>query len=309
MDNQARPVTHYMSSKGPKPIAELPYPYLRNAAEKLRREGDPARAAELAAMDARLAEEEEAAPAPPPIGDNGPPLVKTYAEVKEEIDDLFEEAKNWLDGQPIETQGQADAVSKLLGMLRAAEKAADEARKLENIPFDTGKAAVQAKFAPLIADTKAMRGKTVVAAAACLAALDPWLKKLDEEHQAQVAAAAATAAAAIEVAQVAAATADGARIDDAEEVEDLIQAAKGAQKNFQVLEAGRARVGGGEFRATLLRDNWVPHLEDGDAALAHYWKMRRADVEACLLTLAGQDIRAGKRTIPGFEVRNEKKAA
>ena len=33
-------VTHYQSSKGPKPIADMPLPYLTNAIEKMRRDGE-----------------------------------------------------------------------------------------------------------------------------------------------------------------------------------------------------------------------------------------------------------------------------
>lgn len=50
------PVTIYQSSKGPRVIAELPFPYLCNALAKLEREGfEPERAAEVEALRARKA--------------------------------------------------------------------------------------------------------------------------------------------------------------------------------------------------------------------------------------------------------------
>jgi hypothetical protein len=98
---------------------------------------------------------------------------------------LFEEAKNWLDGEPIATQGQADMVQKLLRDIQAAEKEADERRTTENEPFDAGKAEVQARYAPLIANTKTTKGLTVLAVDACKKALAPWLIKIDNENRAK----------------------------------------------------------------------------------------------------------------------------
>ena len=50
----------------------------------------------------------------------------------------------------------------------------------ENEPFDL-KAEVQARYAPLIGNTKAVKGKTVLAADACKAALAPWLMAVEAE--------------------------------------------------------------------------------------------------------------------------------
>src|SRR5690606_8455892 len=45
-----------------------------------------------------------------------------FDEVSGKIRDLYEEAHNWLDGEPIASQEQADAVQKLMRMIQAAEK-------------------------------------------------------------------------------------------------------------------------------------------------------------------------------------------
>jgi hypothetical protein len=47
---------------------------------------------------------------------------------KEEVDDLLLEARNYLDGEPIANEEQANAVSSLLNRLRRVAKDADEAR-------------------------------------------------------------------------------------------------------------------------------------------------------------------------------------
>ena len=57
---------------------------------------------------------------PPPAGHNQPP--KTPFEAAEDrIDTLHIEAINWFDGEAIENQGQADAVSKLVDDFRKAK--------------------------------------------------------------------------------------------------------------------------------------------------------------------------------------------
>jgi hypothetical protein len=321
MNEPARLVTHYNSSKGPKLISALAPPYLANAIAKLERDGYPAdRTAEVAAMKSRLVELEAmasdedriAATTPaatiPTIGHNNPPSAPTtYAEAKARIDDLYGEAKNWADGQPIATQAQADAVSRLKGMIAEAEKQAEALRKIEAKAFDDGKAEVQTRYMPLIGDKG--RGLTDKATTALQRLLTPWLLKLDAEVQARRVEAERVAQAAIEAAQVIAAAADMARLDDAEVVEEAVQEAKTAIRKVKAADNDRARVGGGEYRSTLLKNNWVATLEDGDIALSHYWKMQRGACEAFLADLAAKDLRVGKRTIPGFVVDNQKRAA
>src|SRR3546814_8195285 len=79
----------------------------------------------------------------PKIGHNNPP--SPFDDIKAEIEALHEEARGWLDGEPVASQGQADALDKLKGMIRDAEKKAENLRKAEVKPFDDGKAAVQAR--------------------------------------------------------------------------------------------------------------------------------------------------------------------
>lgn len=233
-------------------------------------------------------------------GANNPPA-DPFDAIKVHIEDLYLEARNWLDGEPITTQAQADEVGRLLDMIREAEKAADEVRKELNKPFDEGKAAVQAKFAPLIADTKAVRGKTVLASEACKAALAPW--RQEQERLRQEAAAEARRVA-DEAARVAAEAARSAAADDlaAQEVADAaIRQAEQAQK--VAAKADKAASTG-----TGLRSYWSPTLTDGVVAARHYWTTNREGMEAALMALARADVQAGKRTIPGFDVVEDRRA-
>src|SRR5688500_5432459 len=68
----------------------------------------------------------------------------------EEIDDLMLEARNYLDGNPIENEDQATAVSAILNRARRIAKDADETRKVEKRPHDDAARSVQAKWVPII---------------------------------------------------------------------------------------------------------------------------------------------------------------
>lgn len=232
------------------------------------------------------------------MGHNNPP--DTFGAIKAHIEDLYAEARNFLDGEPITTQGQADAVADLLDQIRQAEKAADEARKEENRPFDEGKAAVQAKYAPLISDTKAVRGMTVLAAEACKRALEPWRQEQERirREAAEKARREAEEAAAKAAEAMRAASADLAAREAAEAaLRDADKAAKVASKADKAATTG-----------TGLRSYWTPRLVDGTAAARHYWQTDRAACEEFFLSLANRDCRQGRRTIPGFEVIEERRA-
>jgi hypothetical protein len=236
------------------------------------------------------------------IGHNRPPVDEpTPFEMSEvEIGDLYAEAKNWLDGEPVTTQAQADGISKLIDDLRKAGNLADERRKTENVPFDEGKAEVQARYAPLIADTKAMTGKVPLGIETAKKALQPWLKMLEDEKRAQAEAARKAAEDAARKAQEALAAARKA--DDlaaSEQAETLFQEAQKAEAVAVKAENSKAHATGGT-RAMGLRSVWRAEMTNGRDAAAHYWSTRRADVDAFFQGLADADVRAGKREIPGF---------
>lgn len=239
------------------------------------------------------------------IGHNNPPveIESTPFEMSEvEIGDLYAEAKGFLDGEPINSQEMADAVSKLIDDLRKAAKRADERRVEENRPFDEGKAAVQAKYAPLIADTKTVKGKAVLAMEIAKKALAPWLQKLEDEKRAAAAAARAAAEEAERKAREAlAATKASEDLAAREAAEAMARQAQAAEAAATKAENDKAHAKGGA-RAMGLRSVWRAEMVDGRAAAAHYWTTRREDVDAFFQGLADADVRAGKRTIPGFNI-------
>lgn len=243
------------------------------------------------------------------IGDNNPPEKTPFEVVSERIDDLWTEAQNWLDGSKVESEGDAEAVSKLLDMFRKAAKEADDARKDEVKPLDEAKAEIQAKYAPLIADTKAVKGRTVLAIEACKKALAPWLAKKEAEQRAAAEAARKEAEEKQRVAREAMAKAREADdLAQREEAERALQEAKRADQAASRAEKAKAHVAGGA-RAVGLRKSYVPELTDGVAAARHYWTTRRADMEAFLLDQARKDVATGVREIPGFTINEIKGVA
>lgn len=241
------------------------------------------------------------------IGHNNPPEPTPFEAIKVHIDDLMTEAKNWCDGQPIESQDQADLVARLKDDFLAAQRAADEARKKENEPFDEGKARVQAKYAPLIADTKTVRGVTVIAVEALRATLQPWLKKLDDEQKAAAEEARRLAQEAADKAAEAMRQAEVSDLGAREEAEALVAEANRAGSAAKAAENARP-LARGEGRATGLRSYWTPVLDDPRAALVHYVSARPEQIKSFLCQLAMADVSAGKRQIPGFTVKEDKRA-
>lgn len=221
-------------------------------------------------------------------GHNSPP---PFELLKQEIEDLYEEAKNWADGEPIASQVVHDEVDKLYTMIHDAGKRADEARVAENKPFDDGKAAVQEKYAPLIADTKKVKGKVVLAKDALASILLPWRRKVQEEKARIAAEAKAEADRLAAIAREAMAASAG-NLAAREEAEVLVKEAAAVERFAKAATKG----------PTGLRTVWVATLEDEASALD--WAYARAPNEFRALCQSHADavVRAGMRSVPGFKI-------
>lgn len=236
------------------------------------------------------------------IGDNNPPEPTPFEQSAQEIEELYVEAEGWLDGVKIETKGQADGISLLMDLIRTAEKKAEERRKAEAKPFDDGKAEVQARYNPLIQKDK---GKCALALAACKAALKPWLEKLDAEQREIARKAREEADRQREEAQAALRASQADNLAERAAAEARLREADRAEREAKNAEKQKAHAEGGR-RAVGLRTTYRPELIDARAAAAHYWSHARREMEEFLLQLAKEDVRAGTRTIPGFNVIEER---
>ena len=66
------------------------------------------------------------------------------------IEDLFDAARNWLDGQPVTDKKQADIVNKFVSDVRSAKTACNDAHKEEVAYWNDGKSEVQRRYNPLL---------------------------------------------------------------------------------------------------------------------------------------------------------------
>jgi hypothetical protein len=234
------------------------------------------------------------------IGHNNPPEPTPFERVSTRISDLMGEARNWLDGAGVNSQAEADAIAKLLNDIRLASKEAEEARKAEAKPFDDGKAAVQARYKPLLssADT---------AADTCKLALKPYLEKVEAEKRAAAEAARKEAEEKAEAARKAMAEANRLDVAARQRAEELAAEAKAAERAASKAENDKAS-GKGGARAVTLRSVWRAVLMDRKEAARHFWTHYPEGFDATLSDMAAQAIRSGARAIPGFDVIEEKVA-
>jgi hypothetical protein len=193
---------------------------------------------------------------------------------KEEVDDLLLEARNYLDGDPIANEQQAEAVSSLLNRLRRVSKDADAARATEKRPHDDAAKAVQAKWKPLI-------DKADLAATTAKQALAPWLQQVEDKLRAEAEAARIEADRLAQVAREAREGASG-NLEAAEDAERLLKVAAGAEKFAAQADRARPLATGGE-RAIGLVDKFTPELTDSCAALKHYREHQPDALKAWLL--------------------------
>jgi hypothetical protein len=212
---------------------------------------------------------------------------------KEEVDDLLLEARNYLDGEPIANEQQAEAVSSLLNRLRRVAKDADIARAEEKKPFDEKAKAVQVKWKPIIE-------KAELASTTAKQALAPWLQKIDAANQRAADLAAQEAARLAQIAATAHREASG-NLSATEDAERLLKASLAAAKDAARASKQKAHAKGGE-RAIGLRSVWTPTLTDSCAALRFYREHQPEALKQWLVDQAEKDVRAGARSIPGFEV-------
>lgn len=235
-----------------------------------------------------------------PMGHNGGPELSPYERIRDQIQDLFDEAKNWADGEPIATQAQHDEVEKLYDALHEAGNEADKARKEEAKPFDDAKAEVQDRYNKLIGNTKAVKGKVVLGKEALGALLTPWRNKIAAEKEAAARAAREEADRIARQAQEAIRASAG-NLEEREKAEELLAEAKLVERDAK--RADKAATTG-----TGLRTVWHCQIVDTSAALD--WAYNRApdQFHALVQSMAEGVVRGGMRAVPGFKVWDERVA-
>ncbi len=228
------------------------------------------------------------------LGHNNPPAFEAFSMA---LDDAYSTAKDFLDGAPIENQGQADAVGRIVAETKKLRKDADAARAEEKRPHDEAAKAVQAKWKPLLD-----RAETIIEAAqrplttylAKLAAQQAEAERIareEAERKAQEAIAAARKA---------------ESMDDLEHAKALQDEADKAAKEAAKAGRAKAHVAGGE-RAIGLRSYKVATVTDRRAALNWIAKHDPAALTAFIEEYATRH--APTRPMDGVEVTVERRVA
>lgn len=218
--------------------------------------------------------------------------------IKAEIEDLFMEACNWADGEPIADQATHDAIERLYDGLHAAGKKADELRVAEKKPLDDKIKVIQDTYNPLIAPKK---GKVDLGKSELGKLLAVWRVRVAAEKQAEADRIAKEAADATRLATIAIQASAGNLAARAEAEEQLADSKK--------LEKTAARTWKAATTGTGLRTVWTATCEDAEAALNWAYERDPRRFEAMVQQMADEVVKGGERTVPGFRVWEDKVAA
>jgi hypothetical protein len=243
-------------------------------------------------------------PGAAPIGHNMPPEPTPFEITQKEVDDLYEEALNWCDGEPIANAAQAADIAELKRKIQAAAKRGEERRVAEAKPFDEAKKKVQDAYNPLIHKDK---GKTARALAALNTALAPYLVEIDRQQREaatklreQQAAAEKTAR---DASMEAAKTANLAAREAAEKLQDD---AKAIAKSANAAEKAKPQVhGSGGSKAIGMKSVWTAELVDPAAAIEYFRRVRPAEMKEWMREQAKNMIHVGPKPpgeMPGFKI-------
>jgi hypothetical protein len=217
-----------------------------------------------------------------------------------EIADLYTEAMNWADGEPVTSQEAHDEVERLMGLFNDAMKLAEERRVEEIAPYKAATDEAQARWNTLIGKNKSITGKAHMALDALKKVVEPFRierKRIKDEEARRIRE---EAEAAERAAQQAFQQTNVSDLAEREEAERL--AAHAAALNKQANKADKAAE-----TKTGLRTYWDVEVTDNRALASHYWKTRPADVDAFFEGLAKSDVHGGARTIPGCKITEQKR--
>ena len=229
------------------------------------------------------------------IGHNNPPAVDAFGMA---LDDAYETAKDFLDGSPIENQGQADAIGRIISEVKKIKRDADAARAEEKRPHDDAAKAVQTKWKPLLD-----RADTIVKAAQ--APLSAFLNKLAAE-QAEAERIAREEADRKAQEAIAAQRACEGNVEAIERAKTLQREADEAEKAAKRAGKAKAHVTGVD-RAVGLRNYDVVTVTDARAALLWIAKNDKAALDAFVADYARRFGPA--RQIDGVTVTQERRVA
>jgi hypothetical protein len=229
----------------------------------------------------------------PPLDPPSHPSVAAF----KDIDDLYDTAKDFADGQPIADAAMAEVITAIHDQLHDAGKRAEALRVEEKKPLDEAVAEIQNRYNPYVQDKK---GKVARGKAALGELLTVWRKKVADEA-ARIAEINRVAAAQAAAAAQEAIRASSGNLAAREDAEALLKDAKVIERTARRSEKA-ATIGTG------LRSVWSATLDDQAAALDWAWATHQASFLEFVQGLADTAVRNGARAVPGFKIVESKVA-
>jgi hypothetical protein len=224
-----------------------------------------------------------------------------FEESELEIADLYEEALNWADGAAVTTQEAHDEVERLMDMINAASKRAEDRRIAEVEPLNKAKDEIQTRYNRLIGKTKAVTGKAILALDTLKKIVEPFRVEQQRLKDAEARRIREEAEEAERRAQEAFAQTSVADLAEREEAERLAQRAADLSKVANKATKAAAT-------NTGLTTYWDISVTDPRALAAWLWKNKSAEVDAVFLDMAQRAVRAGVREIPGCVISQKRRA-
>ena len=233
--------------------------------------------------------------APATIGHNNPPEPSPFELVQNGINDLYEEARQWLDGEPVTTQKQADSLQILDDQLKKIAKEAETMRVAERQPHLDANKAIQARFLPLLEKTDKARE--------CISeAQKPFMiaKQKQQEEEARKIREEADKKHAGAVAALQSSSLDN--LAEREAAEAKLKEAKNAAKDAKRAEKARPNVKG-EGRAKTLSTTYTAVINDMRLAIMAMYERYPQPYHELTQRLCDQSVSPNGKQIPGVEVK------
>lgn len=221
-------------------------------------------------------------------GHNNPP--DPIDEALAPYGDAIDEAENWLDGTPVETEDQMKAVDAIIKEIRAAKSELAKAKKSATAPLHDAWKAEIARWTPTEEDIeRRLKGLAAV--------VDPFKRKLAEEKDAAKRAAYAEAKRKEDEARAAAAKVDASNYEAASEA---------ARLQSEAIEAKKVAAAANKDTVKGLRTVTRYSIEDHRAALHWIAKRDRDAITAFVEEYVRRNHKSA--TIDGVNVWTEKEA-
>lgn len=214
-----------------------------------------------------------------------------------EIEDKSAQAENLLNGE-IADQTQCDLARNMQAQLLALNKRADAMHKEEKAPILDAERAVEAKFS--------FRKNVASLAFALREKFERWMKA-EERRQVEEASRKLREEQARVAAERARIEVERAKLKEDEPIAFHTSPEPELPEMPTAPEPVKVQAGGAFGRKAGLKSVWVPVITNYHEALAHFGE--NAKVKDLIQKLGEQAVKAGARDLPGFDIREDRRAA